>query len=365
MITSMHIKNFKCFKDFDIELGPFNVLIGPNDSGKTSLLQAIELLSEMGMKPRLRPVEEVRQRVGFPLGQEAVWRTDPAGWSAIGAVARDAQSGDTRALSARSGRPKGSGWIGYWAQEEPITEGKLTLSPDTDEQPIGKSSNSLRQWFPGKIGKALYVRFTPEGLRAPAPLSTEKLKLGADGTGLPRYLHEIWGGQRDAFLALESEFYQRFPEYKRLVIEPQQPANRGEAGLGLSFETTHKEVLSAKSVSDGAILGLAYLTLCYDPSPPAILLIEEPETGIHHARLKEIVQTLKGVAGDKGVQVILTTHSPYLLDEVEMDQVHVFQKDDEGAVHARKLSEFKGASEISDMFATGEKWSLLSEQCGI
>jgi len=34
MITSMHIENFKCFKDFDIELGPFNVLIGPNDTGK-------------------------------------------------------------------------------------------------------------------------------------------------------------------------------------------------------------------------------------------------------------------------------------------------------------------------------------------
>jgi len=43
MITSMHIENFKCFKEFDIELGPFNVLIGPNDTGKTAFLQAVRL----------------------------------------------------------------------------------------------------------------------------------------------------------------------------------------------------------------------------------------------------------------------------------------------------------------------------------
>ena len=45
MITSMHIENFKCFKDFDIELGPFNVLIGPNASGKSNLLALLEIIS--------------------------------------------------------------------------------------------------------------------------------------------------------------------------------------------------------------------------------------------------------------------------------------------------------------------------------
>ncbi|MFB3892991.1 MAG: AAA family ATPase [Phycisphaerae bacterium] len=46
MITKMHIEQFKCFKRLDIEFGQFNVLIGPNDSGKSSLLQAIQLAPE-------------------------------------------------------------------------------------------------------------------------------------------------------------------------------------------------------------------------------------------------------------------------------------------------------------------------------
>ena len=57
----MHIQNFKCFKDFDIELGPFNVLVGPNDSGKTAFLQAIRLVAALRNTAKPHPLKE------FPL----------------------------------------------------------------------------------------------------------------------------------------------------------------------------------------------------------------------------------------------------------------------------------------------------------
>lgn len=41
MLTRAEIKGFKCLRDVSVELGPFNVLIGPNDSGKSSFLQAL------------------------------------------------------------------------------------------------------------------------------------------------------------------------------------------------------------------------------------------------------------------------------------------------------------------------------------
>ena len=41
MLTRAEIKGFKCLHDVSVELGPFNVLIGPNDSGKSSFLQAL------------------------------------------------------------------------------------------------------------------------------------------------------------------------------------------------------------------------------------------------------------------------------------------------------------------------------------
>ena len=75
MIESMHIENFKCFKSFDIELGKFNVLIGPNDSGKTAFLQAVHLVGTVA--PGANPVNsKVAEMVGFPFGPELAWRQD-------------------------------------------------------------------------------------------------------------------------------------------------------------------------------------------------------------------------------------------------------------------------------------------------
>jgi predicted ATPase len=95
---------------------------------------------------------------------------------------------------------------------------------------------------------------------------------------------------------------------------------------------------------------------------PGILLVEEPENGVHHASLKDIVGTLKQLTQEKGVQVILTTHSPYLLDHVEPQDVHVFRKDEEGAVHARRLSEYPDVQNLKKHFMTGEIWTGLNEE---
>ncbi len=51
MIDKIHIQNFKCLRDVEVELGPFNVLIGPNDSGKTSFLEAIRWLGAEENRP--------------------------------------------------------------------------------------------------------------------------------------------------------------------------------------------------------------------------------------------------------------------------------------------------------------------------
>ena len=44
MITHLHIQNFKCLRDVQVDLAPFTILIGPNDSGKSSLLDAVQFL---------------------------------------------------------------------------------------------------------------------------------------------------------------------------------------------------------------------------------------------------------------------------------------------------------------------------------
>lgn len=182
--------------------------------------------------------------------------------------------------------------------------------------------------------------------------------MAEDGSGFPGFLDGILRRGGETFRELEQEFCTRFPEYRQLAIPFQKQ-------LSLSFHTRHGTELPAGSVSDGTILSLAFLAVCCQPDPPEILLVEEPENGVHPRRLKEIIETLRYLSSEKGVQVILTTHSPYLLDLVQDDEVWVFAKDEDGAAHAKRLSDFDDVAAMKKDFMTGEIWSILSEAQGI
>jgi len=96
-------------------------------------------------------------------------------------------------------------------------------------------------------------------------------------------------------------------------------------------------MVPAALASVGVKLLLFVVSLVHHPSPPRIVLLEEPENGVHPRRLGEIMSLLhevtQGKYGDHPAQVILTTHSPYLLDHVDLetDQVLVFSRERDGS----------------------------------
>ena len=180
-----------------------------------------------------------------------------------------------------------------------------------------------------------------------------------DGRGFAPFLDEMLRMDRETFSAMEQEFYRWFPHYQGLQIK--KVTGGGNPQLGLRFRTKQGQYLPAHSVSDGVFLSLAFIGLTYLSDPAHILLIEEPENGVHHASLKEIVTTLRNLRKVQDVQVILTTHSPYLLDLVEPEEVRLFRKDAEGAVHAVKMSDLPDVQDMQKHFMTGEIWTGLDE----
>jgi predicted ATPase len=107
---------------------------------------------------------------------------------------------------------------------------------------------------------------------------------------------------------------------------------------------------------------LGFLAITHQPTPPQLLLIEEPENGVHFASLKDIVAALKKVSEDGKTQVFVTTHSPYLLDLVEPEEVLMFEKAADGSVNAKRMSEFPDMADMKKNFMTGEIWTNLLNQ---
>ena len=238
-------------------------------------------------------------------------------------------------------------WVGIEGQDEPQAEN------------IKEGQNRLTK----VVGKAKYYLFDPDALRKPSQMSSGEAGMSLKGDRFPTFLVDLVLNDREAFFELEKRFYQRFPHYKSIEL--------GKSGSNniLSFRMKSGPKLDASDVSDGAILYLAYLAVTHEPDPPKILLIEEPENGVHPSGLKATVEALQHISKEKDVQVILTTHSPYLLDLVEPEEVQMFAKDEEGAVHAAKLSDHPEVEDLKKHFMTGEIWSGLDdvevvEKCG-
>lgn len=345
MITKMHITNFKCFKDLQVDLGPFTVLIGPNGSGKSSFLLAVGAAAE---NARVSNKASRKSDAGF-----AAWEL----WDAI------------------------SGHEYRFDFEVPCKlarADKVQISVVNSEHGFESRARAFslisQKWFPLPLqGQDVIARsmnpvhgldLSPSALKEPSEL-TEKVSMSSGGKGLPSLLNAIFGQDRDAFLKLEDAFCESFPEYKRILFAPQHLSKEGRVGQTLVFKTANGHDLPASAVSDGTIRYLAYLALKFIPVPPRILLVEEPENGVHYGRLKEIIEVLRRFQAEKSAQVILTTHSPFLLDLVEPDEVLVFSKDAEGAAHARKLSDWPDVDDMKKHFMTGEIWTILGKTEGI
>ena len=184
-------------------------------------------------------------------------------------------------------------------------------------------------------------------------------------------MDEILSYDRSQFTRLEERFIEVFPHIKSIKLQqesayrapvdnPDQVTmlNRAD-GKGLYFELKDStQLVPASQASDGTLLILAYLAVLYLPEPPRLLLIEEPENGIHPKRLHDVLQILKDLVKEQShTQIILTTHSPYVLDSFKPEEVTLCTKLDSGEIKTTRLSESSKIKEQMDVFSLGEIWT--------
>src|SRR5207249_414893 len=124
----------------------------------------------------------------------------------------------------------------------------------------------------------------------------------------------------------------------------------------------------ARQASDGALLFLAFLALVNLPAPhrPKLVLLEEPEKGVYPKKLEELIQALKKwVAGngENAPQIVMATHSPYVLSFFSPEEVTFLSRAKDGGVRARPLRDAPNIHErMAGGFYLGELWYNLSEQ---
>jgi predicted ATPase len=89
---------------------------------------------------------------------------------------------------------------------------------------------------------------------------------------------------------------------------------------------------------------LAYLTVLYDPAPPRFIGIEEPENFLHPRLLPELAEECR--AASEFSQLLITSHSPFLLNAMRAEEVRVLYRDEQGFTQAVRACDIQGINEF-------------------
>lgn len=385
-LSRFGVKNYKCLGEIDIPLTPIHVLIGENDAGKTSLLEAMVAFHAVPESPW----DKV-----FPLpsqGCELVRHgTQERSICLLGewvAFEGEQPPGTHRTYGyelslhfKREGRT--FDWHVEWTTADGDTRSVPESSSHVERSRIGQGMMSEVESAGSVIRKpAAKYALTPRQMAMPAAFDQErKLRLDPDGFGLATLLDDILGFDPELFLQLRSQFCGIFPQFKNLQISTEYALRRqyDKQGMPRSDTTQGKAIyvemrtgdrIRIQQASDGVILFLGFLALAHLPDPPNLLLIEEPENCVYPRRLGEVIKLLKDMVnrteGVRFPQIIISTHSPYVLSFFKPEEVTFLSRPPDrpdGPVRARPLRDAPNIRErLADGFYLGELWYNLSEE---
>jgi len=380
LIKRLELKRLLSFRDSSIELGPLNVLIGPNAVGKSNLIEAIGLLQAAPVNfagailrgggvrqwiwlgdPVPSPIASVVCEMHLPRGRQ------------IGPVTYELQfSEDARGLvilheSVERGKPDvesngvylnrapGRAQFGPAALKLMPADGPDMFLPPTesvlaqfkslaDPTPItelGVQLTRIKIFREFRTGPQSPARF---GIGTNAP----KDALSESGDNLALVLHELdFRNVHERITRYLRRFCERFVEVKVDVGEGLARAFLSETGLS--------EMLSAIRMSDGTLKFLCLLAALFHPTPPALMCIEEPEVGLHPDALPLVAEALKEAS--ESMQLIVTTHSDALIDALtdRPDAVLVCERDFDNGTQMKRLSR-GDLKEWLEHYTLGQLW---------
>ena len=326
-VETARIENFGCVRDVSLELMRLHALIGPNDSGKSTVLAALRTAGEL---IRLGGQELFQGDLLDPRG--AIGTTITMAWDTA------ASATEIRLIGTQSR---------HWRVE--AAGPKITGSFQTDLHA------PLHGAFATPARGARLVRWDPDAIRSPCDLIPESGSLTVDekGQGIPAIYEAILSRDRRTFDEIEAGLRRHFPTVKSIWL-PTLPGSKKALGVTLNDGTK----VHAREMSEGLLYWLAFAVLPHI-DPAAILLIEEPENGLHPSRIAEVMKVLRAISSR--MQVILATHSPLVINELQPEEVTILTRSPKTGTRATRLDRTKHFQQRQNVYAPGELWLSFAD----
>jgi energy-coupling factor transporter ATP-binding protein EcfA2 len=400
MLRQFQLRNFKSFKEATLELGPLSVLIGANASGKSNLLEALQLYAWLAGGRRVDHVffalrdREIELR-GGPGSFTRFGSLDPIRMCAVledehgvsssrhevelllggdsARVVREtlhdlfphetilyeavktAEAGNSELkLTADAGRRGRRPSTRISDQQLALTQRwhGLDLEPE-----MAHHHDEKQEWVSTEVRNITFIDPVPKRMRGYAFNVETTLK--SDCANVSAVLHRLCNepGMKDSVL----EFIGAIPE-KDVIDIGFVTTPRTEVMVQLVETFGNREAaMDASVLSDGTLRVLAVAAAVLSVPEHSTLVIEEIDNGVHPSRVGILLRSILAVATRRHLHVLITTHSPSLLDslpESAVPAVQVCYRDPDGG--DSRVVRLDSLSQYPELIAQGRLGGLVS-----
>jgi predicted ATPase len=398
-LRRIKIENFKAIQNSrSIKLTPLTVFIGNNGSGKSSIIEGLltyQMIIQQGLDDAInywRGFNYIRNRavphtispknvdrlhetnpITFKFGYEeyslAMSITQsPNGEAFISKetiniprfdrITRDIngnvncqfyqKDNNTIVVNPETGKPFQS-----YMGKSSGTQGMLKLNGVQErlmEQDLTENFSQIAEWQ--------FVNFNPAIMGNPIPprLSANRVKLEPNASNLGHYLLDLYKLDIDAFNGLVETLQYVLPYAKDLQVQATSPAEL-ERRIYLKMTEGNFQV-PGWLLSTGTLRVVAILALLRHPFPPPLIIIEELENGLDPRTINLLVEEIRQAIESGKTQVIITTHSPYLLDLLHLSQIVIVERSEQGEPIFSRPADQPTLEQWSKQFTPGQLYTM-------
>ena len=398
MLKKLTIKNFKAIQDMTMEFTPLTVLIGANSCGKTTILQALDFLRTAAtrdlpeyLRERDWSFEELKSKTRdsqespiefisefrFKIDNEIktlLWDfsvdMDKTGWKIKETIKN---TNDDKLIIFRGNNPEET-FPSNFKQFSLQSSLLKYIDPNDGEKEIKELKSFLGS-------STYYGLLSPDAIRLGKKTGSVG-NIGNGGERLSAFIHRLNEYDRCELEKIVSDFLgikikirttetganltlfinEKYTE-KELVIDAWHSSDgflRIIALVAISFE----RLILRHGKSDGGIkmkYDGTYTHRGYVECNNGMILLDEIENGINPYLTKKTVDLLRGIIEATERQIIITTHSPVILNDFSPEEIVFLWKTDDGSVHCKKMFSTEEMKFLLDALNPGEVWINLQK----
>lgn len=351
MVTNILIENFKSIQKMDFDLQAINILIGANGAGKSNFIQFFQLLRNIYAQNLQHYNQEQAgannilyfgiKNVDYLKGSITFDDTNKYEFVLKTNVEQNFYIGKEE-ISFRN-----KNVYSNWMQP-------TIISQSTKESVLKDSKGGISEYVKKYMNSFKIFHFHDTSSNSPIkqkPLLEDNHALKPDGGNLASFLYHLQENHQKNFKLIEKTIQSIAPYFECFELKP-DVLNPNYIGLNWR-EKNLDSFFSVIHFSDGTLRFIALATLLLQPNPPKIILIDEPELGLHPVAINKLAGLIKMVSLKS--QVIISTQSVNFIDNFSPENIITTDRKNNQSCFQRQNKE--NLAEWLQEYSMGDIWN--------